>query len=1674
MSDSDWQLRDVPKDDENERKELKSKSHTPRSRSTNGYVRSVASRHESHKQTVNSKYNDLNIQDEDLNDLEGNDMEGNDIEGNDIDHGNESDIFEKEDNASDDGKGGSEIVEKLISTRRDHEPGRPLSESEKSEIGRIMSKVNETFKGFSETRDSDLLSEGNLLNSLVKEGLEKDLELMDKIDTENIFIYSSITRQRLRMTNSGYDIIKAKYLSEGFNIIGLCTNLIERSSTALGYEDEKLHMMIKILELVLKCFEYGLFPIQSMRMFLKSFFQKTEFINKQEEYISSNHEVFEMKVFDKLMICKSLSARILLQIVTFINDDWFYHFISEKQVDELILEEKEEFNLCKRKKKKEVVVKDHNVFLCDSLYYSHFSFIMFNYLLKELRKGEKLLTDKQYLHAMNNLILYVYDYREDPFILSLELMKFEYLNYYIDLNIEEDQINRGDAIIKMVLELRKKFIEEKGLKEKPKNKDEEGLEQDVSNIFGELEILMGLQDETYSIRLMLTEKKMPELLIEIFVSIQESYIGDSADELFIQGLKVLYQLCKGNYPGQAQITKGSGWLNFRKLITGKFSVFNILFLKQLFEEDPKYLHINKDFAIELIDLFNETFDLFFKSFTTSNLIRSAKDLVSLYSFKQLISLFLKTTSIPHKIRQSYNLPVSNILHRMVDKFALPLFKENYLEFDKIYEPKLITKNWKLEDGSFLVSLMMLSGNHIKCMLVDFAFSLIGVYNKSCEYYYPSTFYDEMYKGLPFDMSVFEYLTTFSEGIKFKTEILNSYCIFKIFSQSSKIPDKYTPSELSLDGVDTNLDFLPDNHLRDLPDMIINEIKKLEVILHEKINQFEREELTEYILRGICQMVYKYANGIIWYFLSTEKEDIKNELGKKLNTMNDRLTLVVKLVVDDRLKTPFKLLKKKPSEKLKAFIQDSQSGITDRIGGVLVKLIENVEAMLAGSPYEDILGRYDLNLNHVQLDKLGVAKKLLKCEVKYLISTKMNDRDIPPEDVDEDNQADHYIAKTLIINYKRLKKLYLRDKKKNKFYEILQSKMEDMNQFNLVSFVCEALDSIEYNSWSYKSLWFDRNSMNIITFLNNTMYWCPKTRIKFYEFLKKHPVARTKLISIIYKGLRDTFSILAYSPFINEHWEIIYSKFYIFTSFIEGLCKQNCQDFKKFLGEFKPSLKCSNHMKKDNSVLIDLSSVLTKFLNFSGISFNKGNKENPSDRLSTIMITESIMRCIIDMLTGPCEPNQLKIYNKGNIIWLSVFNRTIEDLDSKYYDLMNIVLDYLLSLLEGNNSHILAKFSTTFDIPVMYILMTKLMAFLWRRIQKKRRKELMIKNSEEVRSKKDGNLQGSKLSLGSKDSSLALFGNERNSQTKDIEEYKMDSWTDLISMYMNGDFENHVALSCSIKIFTFLSRVAYESKKYQIYFDIKESQLTNELINAGFKQEDIRQNKVYLKGKTKATEELIVYYFMKNITSRVEIRDEKSNAEIFIFPKRPMCFFLRETTKNNFQETCQIDNTEAKLLDMFDSFQQFFLEMQSHQRFKSQYRFIGKFATDKSFKYMRILCYLLSIVINFLLLYDIEIYDFIVYTEFSDLPVLILSILLIFFCAIGIALWAMSNYNVAWLESYRKFTVQHPYRNPYQPVNLMIIMYEVLVRKDVVSFVIHFFIAILGISYSRLVQVCIIL
>ena len=72
---------------------------------------------------------------------------------------------------------------------------------------------------------------------------------------------------------------------------------------------------------------------------------------------------------------------------------------------------------------------------------------MFNYLLYTLKKDGTVLTTPKLQQSMQYLLLYVYDYNNDPFSLSMKLLKKGYLSYYFEESIDQEYLEEGEAIV---------------------------------------------------------------------------------------------------------------------------------------------------------------------------------------------------------------------------------------------------------------------------------------------------------------------------------------------------------------------------------------------------------------------------------------------------------------------------------------------------------------------------------------------------------------------------------------------------------------------------------------------------------------------------------------------------------------------------------------------------------------------------------------------------------------------------------------------------------------------------------------------------------------------------------------------------------------------------------------------------------------------------------------------------------------------------------------------------------------------------------------------------------------------------------------------------------------------------------------------------------------------------
>ena len=293
-----------------------------------------------------------------------------------------------------------------------------------------LKSIADIFKNPQDLRANDKASLAIILKKMITKAIIEDFQHLNRLETSDIQVIDPIARKRIRMNNRKNPFLESKYLSSEFNIIEFCKNTMTTLTNSIGLGQE-IAVMAQVLRLISITLEYGLWDIKDGRSLMKVFFLRTEQLHKQEEYINQKKKGFEDNIYKYLMICKEHSASILVQIITLVYDEWFFHKAVEKEDTNLenILDGfdkmKKNFAMKLKMKKKEEALppQDYVLFNEDKQYYSYFSFTMFNYLLYTLRKDGVILSTPKYRRAMHHLLMYVYDYHNDPFSLGSKLLK---------------------------------------------------------------------------------------------------------------------------------------------------------------------------------------------------------------------------------------------------------------------------------------------------------------------------------------------------------------------------------------------------------------------------------------------------------------------------------------------------------------------------------------------------------------------------------------------------------------------------------------------------------------------------------------------------------------------------------------------------------------------------------------------------------------------------------------------------------------------------------------------------------------------------------------------------------------------------------------------------------------------------------------------------------------------------------------------------------------------------------------------------------------------------------------------------------------------------------------------------------------------------------------------------
>ena len=508
-----------------------------------------------------------------------------------------------------------------------------------------------------------------------------------------------------------------------------------------------------------------------------------------------------------------------------------------------------------------------------------------------------------------------------------------------------------------------------------------------------------------------------------------------------------------------------------------------------------------------------------------------------------------------------------------------------------------------------------------------------------------------------------------------------------------------------------------------------------------------------------------------------------------------------------------------------------------------------------------------------------------------------------------------------------------------------------------------------------------------------------------EFERK--VAR-KVLSIIYYLFTELGQFCTYKTFHDEDWGIIWDYFYVLGSFIKNLCEDNANYFKRFLNIFKPKLKSVEAYNFGEHTLMFNLFVRMESL---GRAYNSSELNTPrlvmADRPELYICHMRMIDIVTEFVNGPCHYSQRNLYIYRPDIWIGYIMRDVDDVNSPFYFLKSISLEYVLGLTEGEGSYpldeetierygedpfLVSKFFVNSITPseifeIMYKMLKRLAIYclilerpgLRRQIIKdvmeywNRRyqadKKLGLKSAKDLRDGKQKVLARYK-NFGVFESKLSIVTQEM------MDVYAIEDYNTLLNLYMNNmKFSDHLIIKIAVKIYAFLETLSQQSRNVDLFLETKKMRLVRfygEQVDLDDRVLISNKNKL-LAREAKMPEDMIFFMFILKISKKIELKIHPPTlgypiSKSVIFPLLPETFFLQGKTKDDMLETIDPDN---RRIDFQNRFELLFADMMQNYKMNQRSRILFYLSKTSTFSGLKAFCYLIGMVINALVIWHFK-------------------------------------------------------------------------------------------------------
>lgn len=480
-----------------------------------------------------------------------------------------------------------------------------------------------------------------------------------------------------------------------------------------------------------------------------------------------------------------------------------------------------------------------------------------------------------------------------------------------------------------------------------------------------------------------------------------------------------------------------------------------------------------------------------------------------------------------------------------------------------------------------------------------------------------------------------------------------------------------------------------------------------------------------------------------------------------------------------------------------------------------------------------------------------------------------------------------------------------------------------------------------------------------------------------------------------------------------------------SSMIKSLAENNFQPFKEYVGYLVIPMSGSS----EDAQILTSNRNKTNFLEdyFNGIYINprlqvKKKVYTRDDRPDLNWFNIITLETISEYFNGPCRRNQNE-YIKQLDDLLQLLQKVNNDTESTFYELQSAIVNFILVLIEGNNPKKCKIIGESISPGSFYSNIINHLRLLYE----------------------------------------SKYQSKHNSESEKLNPRKISKH--LIEVYkIQDDFHKHTILNIAISMFFIMKSVSTKSKKYQRFLETKTIEMARQFgeegleINAGLKEQirlkkfeemqekdksaknktnaelpldqAITTNKIEqseaafkstlgligktFKGETKISPEqigLVYFYFINRISLSVEIVAADRTPVLVYFPMNPQCMFLTKTTRESFQQECNIDDTASKVLDLMNHKGEFKSEMESNMSIYRESIPISKVTSEDSFYGVLYITWSIGLIINILVIFGYGYNESDLWT-IDDIPKYIIYFLYAILCLISVImllLWTKYKY-----------------------------------------------------------------